>query len=810
MKKGPAARRNGHIPPLSFVSRKPTARQIDTQFDDDSNGGCGGLFDSDGQLGPSHSTPVSPSSSSSSSSSSSPICLSSPSSPPHSALPSSCISSPSCVLANLSLSSQQSCPAYSSRPSSLRTSNFSSQRTQHTQPPALRMRLQQPRVMPIDLTPPTPPSLSVVDLTQDEEFRSPPRFSSAPSLVSLISPEDTYEAHKRGEDNRNNSNSNNHNNSSNSNNEEEQSLQRQLSWSQTQDFSQQTQELSQQLNPVKNLFTPSQQSPSSPPLLQTHALSSQLPVPISLDFSPSQKDDNNNSNNSSQNNTPVFTFQLSASSPIASSQQTPLGPPAARAPRNELARTMSLSQNEFPRTLSGSSQNEFSRTLSNLSQNLSQRKREMSSSSSSIEESLSQNSDGFYCTPNDQGVKEKSDAQRSIELANARIPPMKKPKNSASFTHAGEGNNSNEHMSDGQMDIPASQEEQEIKPTNENPFLFGWVEANAKFLPESKRIEEKIFNDKMRKDKLHAMTPQMSRSKFDLSFERLKEIATGSFGTVSLCRKRVDGCVYAVKQTLRKINVHKSLTYREVFAGAAFGQLQANQWLIRHHDAWEEDGHLFLQMEWAARGSLKAQMEARCEGKKAFASDVLLEIALQVAQGLAFMHEHGFAHLDIKPDNILECQERQYKICDFGSVASVRDNPSQIEDGDSRYQAAEALEGGYTYNTSMPKIDMFGFGATLYALARGNELPKSGPEYHTIRNGEICELDLDPVMVSLVRALIHRDPAQRPTAEEVVRALKKLKSDSPEARVHALEMQLQAMQRTIDQQNQQLKQLKKI
>jgi len=69
-----------------------------------------------------------------------------------------------------------------------------------------------------------------------------------------------------------------------------------------------------------------------------------------------------------------------------------------------------------------------------------------------------------------------------------------------------------------------------------------------------------------------------------------------------------------------------------MFAGAALGQLEANPWLIRHQDAWVEDGHLFLQMEWGARGSLQAQLEAKNEAKTSFGSDVLVEIALQVAQ----------------------------------------------------------------------------------------------------------------------------------------------------------------------------------
>jgi len=59
-------------------------------------------------------------------------------------------------------------------------------------------------------------------------------------------------------------------------------------------------------------------------------------------------------------------------------------------------------------------------------------------------------------------------------------------------------------------------------------------------------------------------------------------------------------------------------------------------------------------------------------------------------------------------------------------MASVRDKPSHIDDGDTRYQPRESLEGEYSYETNLSKIDMFGLGATLYALARGEELPQGG------------------------------------------------------------------------------------
>lgn len=64
----------------------------------------------------------------------------------------------------------------------------------------------------------------------------------------------------------------------------------------------------------------------------------------------------------------------------------------------------------------------------------------------------------------------------------------------------------------------------------------------------------------------------------------------------------------------------------------------------------------------------------------------------QIGQALRWLHERGFAHLDVKPDNILICKRRepegsrtdwQFKLSDFGLTARVADEA--FGDGDCRY-----------------------------------------------------------------------------------------------------------------------------
>ena len=156
------------------------------------------------------------------------------------------------------------------------------------------------------------------------------------------------------------------------------------------------------------------------------------------------------------------------------------------------------------------------------------------------------------------------------------------------------------------------------------------------------------------------------------------------------------------------------------------------------YDIGDDNGRAFMAMEFLDGTSLK---ELTRGGP--FELKNLIDIALQVVDGLAAAHQKGIIHRDIKPANIMITGEQRAKILDFGlaKVASPWHAKAIAGTGE------EALVGGSgEYVTSrggtlgtMPymspeqalgqqldaRTDLFSFGVTLYEMATG-EMPFHG------------------------------------------------------------------------------------
>jgi len=261
-----------------------------------------------------------------------------------------------------------------------------------------------------------------------------------------------------------------------------------------------------------------------------------------------------------------------------------------------------------------------------------------------------------------------------------------------------------------------------------------------------------------------ASTP---KSQYDELFEELEHLGDGSFGTVHKVRSRADGQVYAVKKICTRQPMATRLQEARAMQACA-----GHPNVVRLHCSWVEGPTLFLQMEYYEGGSV-TQMHPL--GSLFWTETALTGLLRQVAAALTAVHAAGWAHLDVKPENIY-CRgagaDEVVVLGDFGLACNAP--PCQAEgayqpidcEGDSRYLCPFLLN-----SPKYPQqADVFSLGASIYELARGVPLPLSGPEWHKIRRGELTGIDhLTSPMRVLLKKMLDPDPVSRPTAADLVR-----------------------------------------
>ncbi|EFA74706.1 putative protein tyrosine kinase [Heterostelium album PN500] len=292
-------------------------------------------------------------------------------------------------------------------------------------------------------------------------------------------------------------------------------------------------------------------------------------------------------------------------------------------------------------------------------------------------------------------------------------------------------------------------------------------------------------------------------SLYKTTFDQISLIGEGSFGLVYKCRHRTDGCLYAVKKTKKQMKGLSSRTFvmREVYGLSA---IRDHSNIVRYYNAWEEDFHIFIQMEYCGGGNLYQWVTNHLIQSEV----VLLNVAKQVLNGLIHIHSLGLVHLDVKPENIyiqksysnginsnnkncncnhINCINRNnnnsnnnndnvnnnnnnnndnviYKLGDLGLLNEATDS-NYFSEGDSRYLSRELLHDDMR---ALKKSDIFSLGCTLYELARCKPLPTGGSEWNSIRDGKLIETkDYSPDFWSLLRLMINPITDLRPSADEL-------------------------------------------
>jgi len=145
------------------------------------------------------------------------------------------------------------------------------------------------------------------------------------------------------------------------------------------------------------------------------------------------------------------------------------------------------------------------------------------------------------------------------------------------------------------------------------------------------------------------------------------------------------------------------------------------------HEVGEFAGRPYIVMEYIEGESLGRRM-----ARQALPLADILEIALQICEGLRKAHQQGIWHRDIKPDNILLDAEGRVKIVDFGLAKLRQVNTLTLKGtimGTPRYMSPEQVAG----ETLDQRSDIFSLGIVLYEMIAGVK-PFKGETWKPIAN----------------------------------------------------------------------------
>jgi serine/threonine protein kinase len=204
----------------------------------------------------------------------------------------------------------------------------------------------------------------------------------------------------------------------------------------------------------------------------------------------------------------------------------------------------------------------------------------------------------------------------------------------------------------------------------------------------------------------------------------------------------------------------------------------------------------YLVMEYVPGPSL----QQRVERDGPYAGEELRALAAGLAEALAGMHRAGVVHRDLKPGNVL-LGPTGPTVIDFG-IARSGDltvvTGTGLVVGSPVWMAPELLVGGDV----TPAADIFSWGAVIAFAATGRPPFGAGPAdavAHRIRHDPPDLAGITGPLAALLGAALAKDPAARPSAEEIVGALVWGAGFHPPAQTDGDDTQVLSVQQAVQQ-----------
>ena len=256
-------------------------------------------------------------------------------------------------------------------------------------------------------------------------------------------------------------------------------------------------------------------------------------------------------------------------------------------------------------------------------------------------------------------------------------------------------------------------------------------------------------------------------------YEIVSSLGAGGMGEVYKARDLRLGRLVAIKLVSDDLAADRVASARLAREARLTSSLNHPN-IVTVYDVGETDGRPFIVMEFVAGQSLHQALQwQRLKPAR------MIEIASQIADGLAVAHAAGIVHRDLKPRNIMLTEEGRPKIVDFGlgkitaPASGGEDLTMRADDltdariviGTAGYMAPEQVAG----KAIDFRADQFVLGAIIYEMVTGRRAFKRDTAVQTMATivdaepeplAELCP-DAPGELVKIVERCLAKDPASR-------------------------------------------------
>ena len=222
----------------------------------------------------------------------------------------------------------------------------------------------------------------------------------------------------------------------------------------------------------------------------------------------------------------------------------------------------------------------------------------------------------------------------------------------------------------------------------------------------------------------------------------MEPIGAGGMGAVYKAYDKKLHRIVALKLLQPEFSLNKT-------AAAAFFRKPAPLRRLNHphiltvYEVGEDNGKPYIAMEYVEGETLRQKIKSRALKVKE-----TLDIAIQIAEGLAKAHEAGIIHRDLKPENLMIRRDGYAKILDFGlaKLVAQRERALAADSGQKTLIRVETESGTLmgTVNYMSPeqllgqrvdrRCDIFSFGVVLCEMLTGLVLSLTKTNRHDARH----------------------------------------------------------------------------